>query len=174
VGGELNYPRFQTSITDGGHGNRLIGAIQTLHERLNPIYERLRTVLIENLDWQDCIDRYDRPTTVMYIDPPYPENGVNYVHNMRDWESHQHLAARLAQTKCKWIISSYDLPQIRALFPNCTYIPIQAASGMNTDKSKSERVINRELLILNFPAVALKETDTQPLQARFPEVDTVD
>ena len=29
-GGELNYPRLQTSITDGGHGNRLIGALKTL------------------------------------------------------------------------------------------------------------------------------------------------
>ncbi len=29
-GGELKYPRFQTSISDGGHGNRLIGAFQIL------------------------------------------------------------------------------------------------------------------------------------------------
>lgn len=35
-GGELNYPRFQTSITDGGHGNRLIGALKTLQQRLLP------------------------------------------------------------------------------------------------------------------------------------------
>ena len=54
-GGELHYPRFQTSITDGGHGNRLIGAIETLRERILPIYERLHTVLIENLDWQACV-----------------------------------------------------------------------------------------------------------------------
>jgi DNA adenine methylase len=26
-GGEMDYPRFQTAITDGGHGNRLIGAM---------------------------------------------------------------------------------------------------------------------------------------------------
>lgn len=52
-GGELNYPRFQTSITDGGHGNRLIGALETLYKRLKPIHERLSTVIIENLDWQN-------------------------------------------------------------------------------------------------------------------------
>ena len=45
-GGELNYPRFQTSITDGGHGNRLIGALKTLRERLQPVHDRLRTVII--------------------------------------------------------------------------------------------------------------------------------
>jgi DNA adenine methylase len=63
-GGEINYPRFQTSITDAGHGNRLIGALKTLRQRLEPVYQRLRTVIIENLDWQACLDRYDRPGTV--------------------------------------------------------------------------------------------------------------
>src|SRR5437588_4339665 len=85
-GGELHYPRFQTSITDGGHGNRLVGALKTLRQRLQPIHDRLRTVIIENLDWQECIDRYDREGTVMYVDPPYPGNKVNYAYNMRDWD----------------------------------------------------------------------------------------
>lgn len=26
---------------------------------------------VENLDWQDCIKRYDRPHTFFYLDPPY-------------------------------------------------------------------------------------------------------
>jgi DNA adenine methylase len=94
-GGEFNYPRFQTSIEDGGHGNRLFGALQTLQKRLMPVYERLRTVIIENLDWQECIDRYDRPGVVMYVDPPYPENGCNYKHNMREKEAHEALVRHL-------------------------------------------------------------------------------
>src|SRR5579872_6420900 len=81
-GGELNYPRFQTSITDGGGGNRLIGALKTLRERIEPVYQRLNKVLIENLSWEDCFDRYDREGTFMYIDPPYPDNKCNYAHNM--------------------------------------------------------------------------------------------
>ena len=43
----------------------------------------LRTVIIEALDWRECLERYDRPRTVMYLDPPYPGNGANYRHNMR-------------------------------------------------------------------------------------------
>src|SRR5438105_13722276 len=94
-GGELDYPRFATSITDGGHGNRLIGALKTLRQRLQPIHDRLRTVIIENLDWRECIDRYDRVSTVMYLDPPYPDNKCNYAYNMRNWQDHQELAQRL-------------------------------------------------------------------------------
>ena len=149
-GGELNYPRFQTSITDGGHGNRLIGALKTLRERLRPIHERLRTVIIENLDWRNCIDRYDRPGTVMYIDPPYPGNGCNYAHNMPDWDHHQELADRLKATECKWILSSYDIPGIREMFSEYYIISVQSASGMRVKKNDTSRVLNKEVLITNY------------------------
>ena len=149
-GGELNYPRFQTSITDGGHGNRLIGALETLRERLLPIHARLRTVIIENLDWRDCIDRYNREGAVMYVDPPYPGNGCNYAHNMRDWEAHRELAERLHHTRCKWILSSYDMPEMRELFAENYMISVQSASGMKVKKNDNSRVLNREILITNF------------------------
>lgn len=149
-GGELHYPRFQTSITDGGHGNRLFGALKTLRQRLEPIHKRLSTVIIENLDWQDCIDRYDRQGTVMYIDPPYPGNGCNYSHNMRDWEAHKLLAERLSHTRCKWILSSYDKEEIRDLFAQYNFTPIQSSSGMSTEKNGGTRVLNLEILVTNF------------------------
>ena len=150
-GGEFHYPRFQKSIDDGGHGNRLFGALQNLRKRVMPIYERLRTVIIENLDWQQCIDSYDDPRTVMYVDPPYPENGCNYVYNMRETDAHELLAQRLNRARCKWILSSYDKPYIRTLFEDRFIIPVQSISGMNSRKNGSTRVVNRELLITNFP-----------------------
>ena len=151
-GGELNYPRFQTSIKDGGHGNRLIGALKTLRNRLAPIHERLRTVIIENLSWQECIDRYDRDGVVMYIDPPYPGNGANYAHNMRDWSDHRILATRLNAAKCKWILSSYDIPEVRELdlFERHFITPIQSYSGMTVKKNETKRVLNKEVLVTNF------------------------
>jgi len=149
-GGELKYPRFQTSITDGGHGNRLIGALKNLKERLRPVHDRLRTVIIENLDWKDCIDRYDRSNSVMYIDPPYPDNGCNYAYNMRDWGEHQLLAARLKAANCKWILSSYDTPEVRDLYSDYYAVSVQSASGMKATKQGNQRVLNKEVLITNF------------------------
>lgn len=150
-GGELNYPRFQTSIRDGGHGNRLIGALKFLRERLMPVHDRLKTVIIENLPWEECIHRYDRSGVVMYVDPPYPGNGVNYAHNMRSWEEHAKLAKRLAIAQCQWILSSYDSPEVHSLYANHHIIPVQSFSGMNVEKGKGDRVVNREVLITNFP-----------------------
>lgn len=164
-GGELNYPRFQTSITDGGHGNRLFGALQTLRQRIMPVYERLQTVIIENLDWKECIDRYDRPGAVMYIDPPYPENGCNYLYNMREKDAHELLAARLNATQCQWVLSSYDKPFIHELFKDKPIIPVQSASGMKKEKQGKTRVLNREVLITNFlppPSQELEEPVKKP------------
>lgn len=149
-GGELHYPRFQTSITDGGHGNRLIGALETLSKRLEPIHNRLRTVIIENLDWKKCVDRYDREGTVMYLDPPYPGNKVNYAHNMRSWEAHKDLAERLKETDCLWILSTYDTLEMHDLFSEYEITKISSSSGMNTKKHGKTRVKNREILVTNF------------------------
>jgi len=149
-GGELNYPRFQSSITDGGHGNRLIGALETLSKRLSPVHERLHTVIIECLTWKDCVDRYDRDGTVMYIDPPYPANKVNYAHNMRTWEDHEQLAERLRETACLWILSTYDTPEMHALFSDYQITRLSSASGMNTSKKGKTRVSNREILVTNY------------------------
>lgn len=153
-GGEANYPRFQTSVSDGGHGNRLIGALKRLRERIEPVYQRLKTVIIENLDWEECIDRYDRDKTFFYVDPPYPGNGVNYKHNMRDWQEHQRLSDKLAGCKGRWILSSYDRPEVRDMYRGLYIVPVQTYSGMKTAKTSQERVINEEVLIANYPITA--------------------
>ncbi len=163
-GGELNYPRFATSITDGGHGNRLIGALKTLQQRLSPIHERLSTVIIENLDWHECLDRYDREGTVMYIDPPYPGNKCNYSHNMRNWSDHHQLAERLSKTSCKWILSSYDTREIHDLFSHNFITPVQSFSGMKAEKNGKARVLNKEVLITNF-APPMPNVQEEPYQS---------
>lgn len=166
-GGELAYPRFQTSTNDGGHGNRLFGAIKTLRSRIEPIHKRLSTVIIENLSWQSCFARYDSSRTVFYVDPPYPENGCNYAHNMREWEAHHKLYSTLKQSKSRWIVSSYDIPEIHALFlePQYHIIPVRSASGMNTDKNGEERVENKEVLVLNFIPATFSQNGRKPTKS---------
>jgi DNA adenine methylase len=151
-GGELGYPRFQTSITDGGHGNRLFGAIENIRSRIIPIHKRLSTVIIENLPWKECFDRYDSSTTFFYVDPPYPENKTNYNHNMREWDLHIELYNTLKKSQGKWIISSYDIPEIHDVFkePEYQIIPIQSFSGMKVSKTNNKRKKNLEVVVLNY------------------------
>lgn len=41
-------------------------------ERLALLRERIRYVVIENMDIYECIDKYDSEETVFFFDPPYP------------------------------------------------------------------------------------------------------
>jgi DNA adenine methylase len=165
-GGELHYPRFQTSITDGGHGNRLIGALKFLRKRIEPVHKRLQTVVIENMDWKDCFARYDRDKTVMYIDPPYPGNNCNYLYNMRSWDDHRQLADHLHKSRCKWILSSYDIPEIRNLYTGYNIISVQSYSGMRVKKNDTSRKLNEEVLITNFepPQIETEQVKAGQLQ----------
>ncbi|MFY9224748.1 MAG: DNA adenine methylase [Blastocatellia bacterium] len=165
-GGELAYPRFQTSINDGGHGNRLFGAIKNLHARIEPIHKRLSTIIIENLSWQKCFEQYDSPNTFFYIDPPYPGNKCNYTHNMKNWPEHYELYEKLKSSKSRWIISSYDIPEIHELFDDPKYfiIPVSSYSGMNVDKEAISRVQNKEVLLLNFKPINLPSEIKIPSQ----------
>lgn len=163
-GGEARYPRFQTSTADGGHGNRLIGAMKTLGKRIEPVHNRLKTVIIENLDWRECIDRYDRPTSFLYLDPPYPGNGANYKHNMREEMEHFAIAERLHSVQGKWMLSSYDTDAVRANFHGYNIIPIRSASGMRAAESAIringvQRTVNREILVLNYDLPAADDAD---------------
>lgn len=144
-GGELGSARFQTSVADGGHGNRLVGALHTLEERIRPAYERLKTVIIENLSWEECLARYDGEGSFFYLDPPYPANKCNYRHNMRSWDSHHMLAEHLRQLKAKWLLSTYDTEAIRETFPGCEFTAVSFPSGMAGNGFR-----NREVLITNF------------------------
>lgn len=154
-GGESkeDYARFQTSISDGGGGNRLIGALNSLEQRIIPVYERLRRVIIEHLDWREVLERYDSPRTVFYLDPPYPENGVNYHHNMRSLGEHLQMIEILSRIRGRWILSSYEWMEkyIREIVPNAYVHKVSSYSGMKKKKHAGERVKNEEILVANFP-----------------------
>lgn len=65
-GGKVNGRSFGTSATSPPRLNLL-----RLEEDLSTAHLRLARTTIENLDWQKCIKKYDRPHTLFYLDPPY-------------------------------------------------------------------------------------------------------
>jgi DNA adenine methylase len=144
-GGELGSIRFQTSISDGGHGNRLIGALETLEQRIKPAHDRLKTVIIEHLPWEECVDRYDDERTFFYLDPPYPGNKCNYERNMRSLSDHVKLVARLKMAKSRWLLTTYDSKSMRELFAGYHFRSISFASGMAGNGYR-----NVELIVTNF------------------------
>lgn len=161
-GGELASPRFQTSVSDssGGHGNRLVGALKTLRERIMPVYQRLQTVIIEDLDWRECLVRYDRgydeKRVVMYLDPPYPHNNCNYQYNMRRWKEHEELAQALRGLSSRFLLTSYNLPKIRAIYDGFHITEVDFAAGMPVGENQRSR--NDEIIVTNYDPGLLYNT----------------
>ncbi len=83
---------------------------------LKLIYRRLAGVTIEHLDWSEFIRRYDRPTTLFYLDPPYFGVEGYYGKDLFKWEDYQTMSALLAQLKEKFLLSLNDVAEVRKTF----------------------------------------------------------
>ena len=92
-------------------------------DHLYTIAERLRGVQIECDDALAIIQRYDSPTTLHYIDPPYPAatrarwQKTAYRHEMTD-DQHQQLADLLYTLKGFVVLSGYQCPLYDTLYSN--------------------------------------------------------
>lgn len=83
---------------------------------LADLHERLAGVTIENLPWQAFLERYDRPGTLFYLDPPYWGSEDDYGAELFGRDQFELIAERLAQLRGSFILSINDVPQIRSLF----------------------------------------------------------
>lgn len=85
-----------------------------IEENLSAAYLRLAGTYIENLSWLACAERYDRPHTFFYMDPPYWQTegyGVAF-----PFEQYQEMAAFMRRCKGKVMVSINDHPDIRRAF----------------------------------------------------------
>jgi len=98
------------TATTGGPGLNL----DYLPQELAAAHRRLSGAFIENLDWQACLLRYDRPHTFSYLDPPYwKTEGYGLPFGFGEYER---MAALLSGIQGKAIVSLNDHPDMRAVF----------------------------------------------------------
>lgn len=99
--------KFRGSGGSRGPGHTFVLSVDNLGEYA----DRLRPVVIENIDAIELIRRWDKPDTIMYLDPPY----VGETRTERDYtvenagvEFHYELVAAVRDTKARVILSGYD------------------------------------------------------------------
>ena len=72
--------------------------------------ERMRSVQVDNLEWRDCLDRYDHEDCVFYLDPPYvpdTRRSGRYSHELTA-EDHVELVERVLALKGVALVSGYE------------------------------------------------------------------
>ena len=111
---------------------------------LEDVHDRLAGVVIERLPFDRFIAKYDTPTSLFYLDPPYWGCEGDYGAGLFAREDFARLADQLAGIKGGFILSINDRPEVRALFGRFQMEPVElfyTVSGRPTEA--------RELIISN-------------------------
>lgn len=102
-----NKTGFRVSLSQGGSTT---APWLTYVDYLHLYAERLRGVIIENLDYREVIKRYDKPDTLFYFDPPYVESTRTKKHAYKfDWNDADHLELieLLPKINGRFVLSGY-------------------------------------------------------------------
>jgi DNA adenine methylase len=111
----------------------------------------LRITDVENMDFQEVIQKYDSPTTYIYLDPPYWKTENYYNNHDFDREDHERLSYVLNGIQGKFSLSYYDFELLHQWYPEDRFrwerkeFAKAASAKKNTKQNMGE-----ELLILNY------------------------
>jgi len=118
--------------------------LERLPEVIEQSHKRLMRVQIESLPYEEILKRFDRPTTLFYLDPPYYDREL-YNYNLKP-EGFATLAERLRLLKGKFVLSLNDVPEVRALFKGFSIRDIEL--HYTAQKHAGRRY--KEVIITNF------------------------
>lgn len=110
-GGKVSGRNFGVSIDRSARFN-----LTTLEPMLEDLHSRLSGVIIECLDFEAFIRRYDFAGTLFYLDPPYWGCEGDYGKALFSRADFQRLSDALAGIKGSFVLSINDVPEIRELF----------------------------------------------------------
>jgi len=119
-------------------------------EKLREFADRFEGVTIENLDWEDVVEKYDGPNTVFYADPPYLDTENYYV---QDDAVHERLLSTMLDVEGRAVISYADLPDGA---DDYWVVGKDSSFVLNAGKSGSAKGC-REHLLLNFDPSTVEE-----------------
>lgn len=108
--------------------------------------ERLKKVVIENVDFEQLIKTYDRPNALFYLDPPYYD-AEHYYPDRFNFEDHERLRNTLDCIKGKFIVSYNDCEFIKKLYKEYNIIEVDRQLNLT---SKNKNRTYKELIIKNY------------------------
>ena len=111
----------------------------------------LKITDVENLDFQNVIEKYDSPSTYFYVDPPYWKTENYYSNHDFDRDDHERLAIALNNVQGKFSLSYYDFELLHDWFPETKnrWEKKEFAKAAAAKKGTKQNM-GEELLILNY------------------------
>lgn len=130
------------------------------------VHRRLSTVVVDSQDAVRCVNQWDSPSTLFYVDPPYVGT-EDYYQGGFGREDHTRLAAALNAASGRAVVSYYECAEVNALYPETRWHRLRvqthaSASGHakrdpNAAPGKVKECQKRtELILLNFEEATRK------------------
>jgi len=111
----------------------------------------LKITDVENMDFADVIQKYDSPSTYIYLDPPYWKTENYYNNHDFDRDDHERLAKTLHNIHGKFSLSYYDFDLLHEWFPEDRYTWVKKEFAKAASAKKGEKQnMGEELLIMNY------------------------
>jgi DNA adenine methylase len=111
----------------------------------------LKITDVENMDFDGLIQKYDSPSTYIYLDPPYWKTENYYSNHDFDRQDHERLANILQNVRGKFSLSYYDFELLHQWFPEDQYTWVRKKFAKASAARKGEKQsMGEELLIMNY------------------------
>ena len=111
----------------------------------------LKITEVENMDFAEVIEKYDSPSTYIYLDPPYWKTENYYSNHDFDRQDHERLANVLHNIQGKFSLSYYDFELLHQWFPEDQYTWVKKEFAKAASAKKGEKQnMGEELLIMNY------------------------
>lgn len=140
-GARVSKPTFGIAATGAPRLNLL-----RMEEDLSEAHLRLSRVFIESRPYADVIDRFDKPSTFFYVDPPYWGCENDYGKDLFSRADFTALAKQLGGIKGRFILSLNDNTDVRQVFKGFTIEKVTTRYSVAAGKSQ----VVGEVLIRNF------------------------
>jgi len=98
-------------------------------EAIRALNLRLDRANIENLDWQRCLELYDRPDTFFFLDSPYTDCDAGMYSTWTETDIRR-LHERVTALRGRWLVTLNDSPAIRQIFAGCEIRSVARARGI--------------------------------------------
>lgn len=122
--------------------------ITTFYPIIRQAHHRLKTVVIENRDFESCIRQYDSPGTFFYLDPPYYGTEDFYDAGFGKAD-HRRLRDVLGNVCGKWLLSYNACDPIRELYAGFRQEELSRVNSLSLAYG-SGRDEYSEILISNY------------------------
>ncbi|MCK4284354.1 MAG: DNA adenine methylase [Candidatus Brocadiae bacterium] len=140
----LSYGCKCVNLGAGPRGvNRLL--MEKTFAHVDEVRARLERVVVERLDFEELLAKYDTDQTAFYVDPPYVGSEREYRVRFAE-DDHLRLRAALAQVQGRWLLTYNDCEWVRDTYADARRYEFNAPYSI----AKGGRVPGHQLIITNY------------------------